>query len=83
MLWLLFTVPRRMRIFTTWWTSWNKVSPEFKAWWRTQDVHTRCSGVRKLVIDGQSEPFEYTSLTGTGTRGEWSAVPSSAPFHRA
>jgi transcriptional regulator with XRE-family HTH domain len=41
----------------------EQVSPAFKAWWRTHDVHAPCNGVRKLVIDGQSEPFEHASLT--------------------
>ncbi|MER0850218.1 helix-turn-helix transcriptional regulator [Pseudomonas aeruginosa] len=41
----------------------ERVSPEFKGWWRTHDVHAPCDGVRKLVIDGQAEPFEHTSLT--------------------
>ncbi|MGY2957263.1 transcriptional regulator with XRE-family HTH domain [Pseudomonas sp. TE6349] len=39
------------------------VSPAFKAGWRTHDVHAPCSGVRQLVIDGQAQPFEHTSLT--------------------
>lgn len=41
----------------------ERVSPEFKTCWRTHDVRTCCHGVRNLVIDGQSEPFEHTSLT--------------------
>ena len=41
----------------------ERVSPEFKAWWRTHDVHASCNGVRKMVINGQAEPFEHTSLT--------------------
>ncbi|MBB4731230.1 helix-turn-helix transcriptional regulator [Xanthomonas arboricola] len=41
----------------------ERVSPEFKAWWRKHDVHAPCNGVRRLVIDGQPEPFEHTSLT--------------------
>jgi len=39
------------------------VSPEFKTWWRQHDVHAPCSGVRKLIIDGQATSFEHTSLT--------------------
>lgn len=41
----------------------ERVSPEFKAWWRQHDVHAPCNGMRKLVIDGKAEPFEHTSLT--------------------
>ncbi|WP_239496291.1 hypothetical protein [Salinicola peritrichatus] len=31
-------------------------------------MHAPCNGVRKLVIDGQAEPFEHTSLTLDGDR---------------
>jgi len=41
----------------------EQVSPEFKAWWRQHDVHAPCDGVRRLRIDGQAIPFDYTSLT--------------------
>jgi transcriptional regulator with XRE-family HTH domain len=41
----------------------EKVSPEFKLWWRQHDVHAPCSGTRKLMVDGQVESFEHTSLT--------------------
>lgn len=41
----------------------ERVSPEFKMWWRKHDVHASCSGVRELLIDGKPEPFEHTSLT--------------------
>lgn len=41
----------------------EQVSPEFKAWWRTHDVHALCNGTCKLVIDGQATLFEHTSLT--------------------
>lgn len=41
----------------------EQVSPEFKTWWRKHDVHAPCDGIRKLRIDGQTEPFEHTSLT--------------------
>lgn len=41
----------------------ERVSPEFKTWWRKHDVHAPCNGVRKLVINGKVEPFEHTSLT--------------------
>lgn len=36
----------------------ERVSPEFKHWWRQHDVHASCNGLRKLVLDGQ-----HTSLT--------------------
>ncbi|MFP9230197.1 helix-turn-helix transcriptional regulator [Pectobacterium cacticida] len=41
----------------------ERVSPDFKAWWRQHNVHAPCNGVRKLLIDGMPEPFEHTSLT--------------------
>lgn len=44
----------------------ERVSPEFKTWWRKHDVHAvhaPCDGVRKLVIDSKAIPFDYTSLT--------------------
>ncbi|MCL2892022.1 helix-turn-helix transcriptional regulator [Brenneria tiliae] len=41
----------------------ERVSPEFKRWWRQHDVHAPCSGVRKLLIDGHAEPFDHTSFT--------------------
>lgn len=41
----------------------ERVSPEFKTWWRKHDVHAPCNGVRKLKTDGQTEAFDYTSLT--------------------
>ncbi|KND59120.1 putative DNA-binding protein in cluster with Type I restriction-modification system [Candidatus Burkholderia verschuerenii] len=41
----------------------EEVSPEFKTWWHRHDVHAPCTGIRHLVIDGQAEPFEHTSLT--------------------
>lgn len=39
------------------------VSPEFKSWWRQQDVQAPGSGVRSLLIEGKPVPFEFTSLT--------------------
>lgn len=36
----------------------ERVSPEFKHWWRQHDVHASCNGLRKLAT-----PFEHTSLT--------------------
>lgn len=41
----------------------EQVSPEFRQWWRRHEVHAPCSGVRRLLVDGRSESFEYTSLT--------------------
>ena len=41
----------------------ERVSPEFKAWWRTHDVHAPCNGVRDLRLDVEVVEFEHTSLT--------------------
>ncbi|NUW61511.1 helix-turn-helix transcriptional regulator [Cronobacter muytjensii] len=41
----------------------EQVSPEFNAWWRQHQVHAPCTGVRRLLTDGQPVPFEFTSLT--------------------
>lgn len=41
----------------------EKVSPEFKNWWRTHNVYMPCDDVCKLMIDGKVELFEYTTLT--------------------
>lgn len=41
----------------------EKVSPEFKRWWRRHDVHAPCAGVRRLTIDGEQVAYEHTSLT--------------------
>ncbi|STR26215.1 Uncharacterised protein [Janthinobacterium lividum] len=41
----------------------EKVSPEFKRWWRRHDVHAPCAGVRQLTIDGEPVAYEHTSLT--------------------
>lgn len=41
----------------------EKVSPEFKQWWRQQEVHAPCSGTRELLLDGTPVTFEHTSLT--------------------
>ncbi len=40
-----------------------RVSPLFKQWWRKNDVHAPCSGLRELLIEGRREVFEHTSLT--------------------
>lgn len=44
-------------------TELERVSPDFKTWWRQHEVHAPCTGVRRLVIDGQVQDFEHTSLT--------------------
>ncbi|WP_438671956.1 MmyB family transcriptional regulator [Siccibacter turicensis] len=41
----------------------ERVSPEFKLWWRQHQVHAPCNGVRHLLIDEQPVPYEFTSLT--------------------
>lgn len=42
------------------------VSPEFKGWWRSQDVHAPCTGRRTICVAGQPVDFEHTSLTIDG-----------------
>lgn len=42
------------------------VSPEFKDWWRNQDVHAPCTGVRTIIVEGTPVAFEHTSLTVDG-----------------
>lgn len=42
------------------------VSPEFKGWWRSQDVHAPCTGTRIIRVKGQPVSFEHTSLTVDG-----------------
>lgn len=46
----------------------DAVSPEFKVWWRRQDVHAPCTGTRILRVDGTPTAFEHTSLTLDGDR---------------
>ena len=41
----------------------QRVSPDFRTWWRQHEVHAPCSGVRQLLVDGQAQAFEHTSLT--------------------
>ncbi len=41
----------------------EKVSPEFRMLWQQHDVHASCNGMRTLMIDGNAETFEHTSLT--------------------
>lgn len=42
------------------------VSPEFKHWWRDQNVHAPCTGTRAIRVEGQPVAFEHTSLTLDG-----------------
>ena len=44
----------------------ERVSPEFKDWWRSQDVHAPCTGTRMIRVDGMPVNFEHTSLTIDG-----------------
>ncbi|TCK09355.1 helix-turn-helix transcriptional regulator [Marinobacterium mangrovicola] len=41
----------------------ERVSPEFKSFWRQHDVHAPCTGVRRLMLNGKAESYEHTSLT--------------------
>lgn len=41
----------------------EKISPEFKTWWRQHHVHGDGNGIRRLVIEGMTVPYEHTSLT--------------------
>lgn len=41
----------------------EQVSPEFKYWWRQQEVHAAGSGACSLMVDGEAVLFEHTSLT--------------------
>lgn len=42
------------------------VSPEFRLWWRSQDVHAPCAGTRTIRVDGKPVAFEHTTLTLDG-----------------
>lgn len=42
------------------------VSPEFKHWWRSQDLHAPCTETRTILVEGKSVAFEHTSLTVDG-----------------
>lgn len=44
----------------------ERVSPEFKDWWRSQDVHAPCTGTRTISVEGTPVDFEHTSLTIDG-----------------
>lgn len=42
----------------------TKVAPEFKAWWKNQEVNAPCQGVRYLYLEELGEvAFEHTTLT--------------------
>ena len=41
----------------------EKVSPDFKRWWRQHDVHAACSSTRMLRVDEEPMAFDHTSLT--------------------
>ncbi|OHC59200.1 MAG: transcriptional regulator, partial [Pseudomonadales bacterium RIFCSPLOWO2_02_FULL_63_210] len=42
----------------------EKVDPDFKAWWRQQDIHGPCQGIRHLHIEEIGQVvFEHTTLT--------------------
>lgn len=42
----------------------TKVAPEFKAWWKNQEVNAPCQGVRHLYLEELGEvAFEHTTLT--------------------
>jgi len=36
-----------------------RVAALFKPWWRRNEMHAPCSGLRELRIDGRREAFEY------------------------
>lgn len=42
------------------------VSPEFKGWWRDQDVHAPCTGSRTIIVAETPVDFEHTSFTIDG-----------------
>ncbi|MFB8339934.1 helix-turn-helix transcriptional regulator [Brucella cytisi] len=44
----------------------ERVSPGFKEWWRSQDVHAPCTGTRTIRVEGAPVDFEHTSLTIDG-----------------
>lgn len=42
----------------------TKVAPEFKAWWKNQEVNAPCQGVRHLYIEALGTvALEHTTLT--------------------
>ena len=42
------------------------VAPDFKRWWRQQEVHAPCTGLRRIRIDGAPVSFAHTSLAIDG-----------------
>ncbi|PKM34194.1 MAG: transcriptional regulator [Gammaproteobacteria bacterium HGW-Gammaproteobacteria-12] len=42
----------------------EKASPDFREWWRQQDIHGPCQGIRHLHIESVGQVvFEHTTLT--------------------
>lgn len=42
----------------------EKIDTDFRTWWRQQDIHGPCQGIRYLRIDGIGQVvFDHTSLT--------------------
>jgi hypothetical protein len=58
----------------------ERVSPEFKAWWREHDVHGVCTGLRSLRIASLGElAFEHTTLSVDESRHLRLVVYAPAP----
>lgn len=58
----------------------ERVSPDFKAWWREHDVHGTCMGVRKLHIEPLGEvAFEHATLSVDESRHLRLVVYAPAP----
>ena len=55
------------------------ISPEFKHWWRSQDVHAPCTGTRRIRVEGTPVTFEHTSLTLDGGQHLRLVVYARAP----
>lgn len=46
----------------------ENVSPDFKTWWQSPDVHAPCTGTRTVRVEGRPVAFDHTSLTVDGGR---------------
>lgn len=58
----------------------ERVSPDFKVWWREHDVHGACMGVRKLHIEPLGEvAFEHATLSVDESRHLRLVVYAPAP----
>lgn len=58
----------------------ERVSPEFKSWWREHDVHGACIGLRRLRIASLGElDFEHATLTVDESRHLRLVVYAPAP----